>query len=108
MSGGRYRSHGTGRFRREELAHCPESVILEEGVLIFHPDRVFLGEEVYVGHGAVLKGYYKNELRIGRGSWVGQGAFLHAAGGIDIAEEVGIGPKVMILTSHHALPDPGQ
>lgn len=103
MSTSRFRSHGTGRFSRQELASCPESVILEEGVLIFHPDRVFLGEGVYVGHRAILKGYYKNELRVGRGTWVGQGAFLHAAGGIEIGEDVGIGPNVMILTSNHAL-----
>lgn len=103
----RYRSHGSGRFDRAELARCPDSVVLEEGVLIFHPEHVFIGEDVYVGHGAMLKGYYKNELRIGRGSWIGQGAFLHAAGGIEIGEDVGIGPRVLILTSSHALFDRG-
>ncbi len=100
----RFRSHGTGRYTRAELGRCPDSVILEEGVLIFHPEHVFLEEDVYVGHGAMLKGYYKNELRIGRGCWIGQGAFLHAAGGIDIGADVGIGPKAIILTSSHALP----
>lgn len=100
-------SHGTGRFERSALGSCPASVVLEEGALVFHPENVFLGEDVYVGHHAILKGYYKNALRVGRGTWIGQGAFLHAGGGIDIGEVVGIGPKVSILTSAHELPDPG-
>ena len=29
---------------------------------------------------------------------------MHAAGGIDIGENVGIGPRAIILTSSHALP----
>jgi acetyltransferase-like isoleucine patch superfamily enzyme len=86
------------------LGRCPDSVVLEEGVLIFHPEHVFLDEDVYVGHGTILKGYYKNELRIGRGTWIGQRAFLHAAGGIEIGQDVGIGPHVSILTSAHELP----
>lgn len=105
------RSHGTGRFERSQLGRCPDSVVIEEGVLIFHPEHVFFDEDVYVGHGAILKGYYKNELRIGRGTWIGQRVFLHAAGGIEIGEDVGIGPHVCILTSAHELPgapaDPG-
>jgi acetyltransferase-like isoleucine patch superfamily enzyme len=104
VSGARFRSHGSGQVSRAELARCPDSVILEEGVLIFHPEHVFLEEDVYVGHRAILKGYYKNELRVGRASWIGQGAFLHAAAGIEIGQEVGIGPGVMILTSSHELP----
>jgi acetyltransferase-like isoleucine patch superfamily enzyme len=99
----RYRSHGSGQFERTALGHCPDSVVIEAGVLIFHPENVFLAEDVYVGHRAMLKGYYKNSLRVGRGTWIGQNAFLHAAGGIDIGEDVGIGPGVQILTSSHDL-----
>ena len=83
------RSHGTGRYSRSELGSCPDSVVLEEGVLIFHPENVFLDEDVYVGHCAMLKGYYKNTLRIGRGAWIGQSVFMHAAGGIEIGDSVG-------------------
>lgn len=97
------RSHGTGRYSRSELGSCPDSVVLEEGVLIFHPENVFLDEDVYVGHCAMLKGYYKNTLRIGRGAWIGQSVFMHAAGGIEIGQNVGIGPKAMLLTSSHEL-----
>ncbi len=95
------RSHGSGAVERHQLAACPDSVVLEPGVLIFHPENVYLGADVYVGHYAILKGYYQNTLRVGRGTWIGQGAFLHAAGGIEIGEVVGIGPKVSILTSVH-------
>lgn len=95
------RTHGTGRFTREELASCGEGTVLEEGCLVFHPEHVHLGAHVYVGHHAMLKGYHQNELRIGDGTWIGQQCFLHAAGGIEIGQNVGIGPGVKILTSHH-------
>jgi acetyltransferase-like isoleucine patch superfamily enzyme len=103
VSAPRFRSHGSGAFERSQLGRCPDSVVLEEGVLVFHPENVFLGEDVYVGHGALLKGYYKNRLSIGRASWIGQGVFMHAAGGIEIGDEVGVGPRVLILTSSHDL-----
>ena len=99
-------SHGSGQFTRDQLRRCPESVVLEPGALIFHPENVSLDEDVYVGHYAILKGYHQNELRIGRGAWIGQAAFLHAAGGITVGAGVGIGPHVCILTSTHA--DPGR
>lgn len=98
------RSHGSGEFQRSALGSCPESVVLEPGVLIFHPENVYIGADVYVGHAAILKGYFCNQLRVGAGSWIGQRVFMHAAGGIEIGEDVGIGPGVMILTSAHELP----
>lgn len=96
------RSHGTGRVDRAALRRCPESVVIEEGALIFHPENVSLDEDVYVGHYAILKGYFKNELVVGRGTWIGQGVFIHAAGGVRLGADVGIGPNVSILTSTHA------
>jgi acetyltransferase-like isoleucine patch superfamily enzyme len=100
------RSHGTGQFERSQLKTCADSVVIEPGVLVFHPENVSLDEDVYVGHYAILKGYYQNELVIGRGAWIGQATFLHAAGGITVGADVGIGPHVCILTSAHA--DPGR
>jgi acetyltransferase-like isoleucine patch superfamily enzyme len=95
------RSHGTGEFTRDQLKRCPPSVVIENGALIFHPENVSLEEDVYVGHYAILKGYHQNELVIGRGSWIGQACFFHAAGGIRIGKDVGIAPTVKILTSVH-------
>jgi len=75
--------------------------VFEPGVLVFHPENVHLGRNVYVGHQAILKGYYKNELRIGDETWIGQQCFFHAAGGLHIGARVGIGPGVKIITSSH-------
>ena len=97
----RNRSHGTGEFRPEQLAQLGPSCVLELGVLIFHPENVYLGSNVYVGHQTILKGYYKNQLRIGDETWIGQQCFFHAGGGIQIGKRVGIGPCVKILTSAH-------
>ena len=41
-------------------------------------------------------------MEIGRDTWIGQGCFLHSAGGIAIGQAVGIGPMVKILTSQHS------
>jgi acetyltransferase-like isoleucine patch superfamily enzyme len=98
------RSHGTGEVDRRALRRCPASVVIELGALVFHPENVSLDEDVYVGHYAILKGYYRNELVVGRGAWIGQAAFLHAAGGIVVGADVGIGPHVCILTSTHGEP----
>jgi len=96
-----FRSHGDGRFTREQLAACGPHVVFEEGVRIWHPEMVSIGDNVYVGHDAMLKGYYRNTLAIGDDTWLGQGVFLHAAGGIRIGRAVGIGPFVRMLTSTH-------
>lgn len=97
----RRQSHGTGRFRAEELGGCGSGCVFEEGALVFHPERVFLGDDVYVGHYAILKGYHQGELRIGDGTWIGQQCFLHAAGGLTVGRNVGVGPAVRVLTSTH-------
>ncbi len=98
----RNRTHGTGEFRPEQLKHLGSNCVFEPGVLVFHPENVSLGDNVYVGHQSILKGYYKNELEIGDETWVGQQCFLHAAGGLRIGRKVGIGPGVKIITSRHA------
>ena len=96
------RSHGTGKFSQSGLAACGQGTVIEDGVLIFHPESVYVGDGVYVGHQTILKGYYLNELRIGDGTWIGQQVFMHSAGGIEIEADVGIGPGVRILTSTHS------
>lgn len=98
----RNRSHGSGAFVPDQLAQLGPDCVFETGVLIFHPENVALGRNVYVGHYTILKGYYRNRLEIGDESWVGQQCFLHAAGGLVIGARVGIGPGVKILTSRHA------
>jgi acetyltransferase-like isoleucine patch superfamily enzyme len=97
----RNRSHGSGAFRPEELASCGTDCVFEDGVLIFHPENVHLGDNVYVGHQTILKGYHERELHIGDSTWIGQQCFFHSAGGLTIGARVGIGPGVRIITSTH-------
>lgn len=97
----RNRSHGTGEFTPEQLGALGPDCVLEAGILVFHPEHVFLGRNVYIGHRTILKGYYKNELRIGDESWIGQNCFFHSAAGLTIGARVGIGPGVIIITSEH-------
>jgi acetyltransferase-like isoleucine patch superfamily enzyme len=96
------RSHGTGRWSVDELATFGEGSLIEADVLVFQPDHVAIGRGVYVGHLTILKGYHRNRLVIGDGTWIGEQCFLHAAGGITIGRNVGIGPGVRIITSRHA------
>lgn len=97
----RFQSHGDGTFTREQFKSIGEHVIFEVGVRVWHPETISLGENVYVGHDAMLKGYYKGALTIGDDTWLGQGVFLHSAGEIHIGARVGMGPFVKILTSVH-------
>jgi acetyltransferase-like isoleucine patch superfamily enzyme len=95
------RSHGTGRFERTQFALIGTHTVLEEGVLVFHPENILLGENVYIGHATILKGYHQNKLIIDDNSWIGQQCFIHAAGGVTIGKNVGIGPGVRIFSSTH-------
>lgn len=95
-------SHGTGRFRPEELGSLGQGCVLEEGVLVFNPRTVHLGDDVYVGHRTMLKGDTRGELSVEHGVWIGQDCYMHSAGGIRIGAHAGIGPRVLILTSTHA------
>ena len=102
------RSHGTGRWRPEDFASFGKNVIIEDEVLVFHPETISLGDNVYVGHRAILKGYHKNQMIVGDHSWIGQNCFLHSAGGIRIGSAVGIGPGVQIVTSTHKDDEPSR
>jgi acetyltransferase-like isoleucine patch superfamily enzyme len=97
----KHQSHGDGRFDFRDFKSVGENVVLEANVLVFHPETIRLGANVYIGHGAILKGYYRNEMVIGDHTWIGQGSFLHSGGGIVIGRAVGIGPAVKIITSAH-------
>jgi acetyltransferase-like isoleucine patch superfamily enzyme len=96
-----FSSHGSGSFKTEQISVLGENVVFETGVMIFHPENVVIGNNVYVGHNTIIKAYHKNKLQIGNNTWIGQDCFFHGAGGIIIGNEVGIGPKVSILTSQH-------
>ncbi len=96
-------SHGSGEFSPDQLASLGQRVVFEPGVLVFHPGNIEIGDDVYVGHQTILKGYHRNRMSIGAGSWIGQQCFFHSAGGLAIGRRVGIGPGVRILTSSHSI-----
>ncbi len=103
-----YTSYGSGRFKRDDFAELGDNVVIEDGVLVFHPQNIHIGNNVYLGHNATLHGYHKNEIFIGDHTWIGQGCFFHGAGGIRIEKAVGIGPMVKILTSVHKEEEPSK
>ena len=97
----RYQTHGSGEFAPEQFKKIGANVIFENGVLVFHPENIELGSNIYIGHNTILKGYYKNTMSIADNAWIGQNCYFHSAGGIEIGANVGIGPNVKILTSFH-------
>jgi acetyltransferase-like isoleucine patch superfamily enzyme len=95
------KSHGSGTLNKAKFRKLGKNVIFEKGVLVFHPENIEIGNNVYIGHGTFLKGYYNNLMVIKSDTWIGQGCFLHSAGGLEIGRAVGIGPFVKILTLEH-------
>jgi acetyltransferase-like isoleucine patch superfamily enzyme len=96
-----HKTHGDGSFNIEQFKAIGENVIFEKDVLVFHPENISLGNDIYIGHQTILKAYYKGELFIEDGTWIGQQCFFHSAGNIFIGKNVGIGPGVKIITSIH-------
>jgi acetyltransferase-like isoleucine patch superfamily enzyme len=96
-----YKSHGDGELDLSKIKSKGNNVVFEKGILIFHPENIVIGNNVYIGHNTILKGYYKNEIYISDNSWIGQSCFFHGGGGIRIGKNVGIGPCVKIITSYH-------
>lgn len=96
-----HKTHGDGLFKINQFKKIGKNVIFEKGVLVFHPENISLGNNIYIGHQTILKGYYKGELIIEDGTWIGQQCFFHSAGNIYIGKNVGIGPGVKIITSVH-------
>lgn len=94
-------SHGSGKFSKKDFKRLGKGVIFESEVLVFHPEKIEIGDNVYIGHCTILKGYFQKTMVIGEGAWIGQQCFLHSAGGIIIGRNVGLGPAVKIISSQH-------
>jgi len=97
----RNRTHGDGTFRPEDFRALGPDCVFEAGVMVFHPETISLGANVYVGHQTILKGYYKGTMTVGDGTWIGQQCFFHSAGSLHLGARVGVGPGVRIITSVH-------
>lgn len=92
-------SHGSGDDRN--FKSVGYGVVIEPGARIFLAQFIELGDDVYIGHDAILKGYMDRRFVIGHGTWIGPQCFMYASAGIEIGASVGIGPKVSIITSRH-------
>jgi len=44
-----HRSHGTGEFTLDMFKKIGENVVFEKGVLVFHPENIILGDDIYIG-----------------------------------------------------------
>lgn len=97
----KFTGHGDGKFQPEDFLSLGENVIFEEGILVFYPEHIEIGNNVYIGHNTILKGYHKNKMTIGDNTWIGQGCFFHSGGGLRIGNNVGVAPYVKIITSVH-------
>ena len=101
----KWNTHGSGLDFRDKLASLGKNVVIEDGVRIFYPENVEIGDDVYIGHNTILKGYADKRLKIGSGAWIGPQCFIYAAGEITIGSDVGIGPGVTIMSSAHTTDD---
>ncbi len=99
----KHKTHGDGSYDLSDFKSYGDNIIIESGVLIFHPENIVLGNNIYIGHQAIIKGYYNNNLTIENNVWIGQQCFIHSAGGVIIREGVGVGPKVSIISSQHVI-----
>lgn len=97
------KTHGTGKFKRKDFKKIGKNVTIEPGVLVFHPENIELGDNVYIGHYTILKGYHDNKIKIGSNVFISQMCFLHGSAGLIIEDNVGFGPGVMALGSPHDL-----
>lgn len=95
-------SQGAGQWTEGQFLRFGAGAVIEFGALVFHPETIELGDNVYVGHFSILKGHPAGKMILGAGVWIGQQCFLHSAGGLWIGTNVGIGPGVRVLTSFHA------
>lgn len=97
----KYHSHGRGIVKIKDFKKIGDNVIFEPGVLVFHPETINIGDNVYFGHNSIIKGYHNSQMTIGNNVWIGQQVFMHSGGGLEIEDNVGIGPKVIVLTHYH-------
>lgn len=94
-------SHGKGTASPDQFGAFGKNIVIEEQALFFHPESLYIEDDVYIGHHSILHGYHKNKMVIGMGTWIGSHCYFHSASGIDIGKQVGIGPGVKIITSQH-------
>jgi acetyltransferase-like isoleucine patch superfamily enzyme len=102
------RSIGTGHFEESEISKLGEGVVFEDGVRIWNPQNVEVGDAVYVGHNTMLIAWIKNKLVLEDGVWIGQQVLIHSAGGVHLGRNTGFGAGTKIFSSTHSNDDLGK
>jgi len=97
----KWKTHGPGIDFKNKIGTTGKNIIIEDGVRIFFPENIEIGDDVYIGHDTILKAYFDKHLKIGSGTWIGPQCFIYASGGVIIGINVGIGPGVKIMSSAH-------
>lgn len=97
------KTHGSGKFKKNDFKKIGKNVVFEPGVLVFHPENIEIGSNVYIGHNSILKGYFSNQISVGSNVFISPMCFLHGSSGLTIEDNVGVGPGVMVLGSPHDL-----
>ena len=54
-----YNTHGDGKFSPNDFKNLGKNVIIESDVKFFYPNNIILGDNVYIGHNSIIKGYFK-------------------------------------------------
>jgi len=101
MNEHRYKSHGSGKFKRRDFGKIGKNVVIEPGVRVFHPKSIVIEDNVYIGYDTIIDANYRGKILIKSGAWIGPQCFINGLGGIEIGKNVGIGAGVKIITSSH-------
>ena len=80
-----YDTLGSGLGWQGALKRCGLSTVIEDGVRIFHPANVSLGNNSFVGHFGFIDGYHNGHVTIGDDAWIGPFVYLHGAAGLTVA-----------------------
>jgi acetyltransferase-like isoleucine patch superfamily enzyme len=100
------------RLRFADHIHLGPNVYLDQRVYLHAcPGGIFIGENSFVMHGAILHVYNFRDLphafiHIGRDSLISELNVLRGQGGITIGDRVYTGPLVQILAVNHVVADP--
>ena len=120
---------------KSELKHCGVNVTIDEGVIIQHPERVSIGDNVHlsygckiyandasssvnllptpyieIGDGSHIKenavlNTYGGFIRLGKNSVIGQNCVIYGHGGVTIGDNSGLAPLSLISAANYVLDD---
>ena len=96
-------SHGKGEIDQKQFSKLGKNVVFEDGVRVFQPQTITIGDNVYIGHDTQIKGHPSGKMKIGNNCWIGPNCFLQSPGDIEMGDHVGMGANVTIITSQHDL-----